>query len=254
MFNKKLYQNKEWLYNKYWGEILSEIKIAKLCKTTRRAIRYWMDKFEIKRRSYSEVNHLRQANHCNLSKEAIEWFNGESLGDGCFCSQSSYSARFVYGSKYEKYVEYISSKLTFFGIKRSGKIYKQYHKNSDCSDYYYASCFYVELLPVYKKWYPNGKKIVPRDIELTPLTCRQWYIGDGCLKKPKKQKPHIKLATCGFSIPDVEWLVKKLINLGFKATRQSFDNVIHISSYSTKTFLDYIGKCPVKCYQYKWEY
>ena len=62
------------------------------------------------------------------------------------------------------------------------------------------------------------------------------------------------LSTCGFSISDVEWLISQLNELGFKATRMSSNNVIHISTYSAKAFLNYIGKCPVKCYQYKWNY
>ncbi|GAJ16965.1 unnamed protein product, partial [marine sediment metagenome] len=39
---------------------------------------------------------------------------------------------------------------------------------------------------------------------------------------------------------------------GFQCTRES-DNKIHISTKSTKDFLNYIGPCPVKCYEYKWK-
>src|SRR5271166_1880257 len=31
------------------------------------------------------------------------------------------------------------------------------------------------------KWYPNGEKIVPRDIALTPLTLLVWFLDDGCI-------------------------------------------------------------------------
>jgi len=92
-------------------------------------------------------------------------------------------------------------------------------------------------------------KIVPRDIELTPLTCRQWYIGDGSLNNNASS---ITLATCGFLKNDVLFLSDKLNMMGFKNTIQPCSNCIHISKYSTKDFLNYIGKCPIDCYQHKW--
>ena len=95
---------------------------------------------------------------------------------------------------------------------------------------------------------------MPRDIKLTPLVCRQWYIGDGCLKHPKNGRPYIELSTCGFSISDVSWLVGELNKLGIKTTRCNSNNIIEISTHSTRAFLNYIGECPVECYKYKWNY
>jgi len=249
---ERLYQNKDWLYQKYVEEKLSLSQIGKKINRDITTIYNWLHKFNIPVRSVAEGTHLIEANHCNLSKQAIEWLNGELLGDGCLYSYSSYSANFIYGSKYLEYIHYISDILKSFGIG-GGEIKKKYNKDWDCYVYHYYSHCYVELLPIRKRWYPDGKKIVPRDVTLTPLTCRQFYIGEGCLSHRKKQRPHIVLATYGFLIEDVEWLKIQLNKLGFKATRRS-QNRIGISSHSTKQFLDYIGKCPVKCYQYKWEY
>ena len=208
-------------------------------------------------RCKSCAKHLTQVNHCKLSEEATNWINGELLGDGCLKlkspkPESIYSARFDYGSKYEEYIRYVSDTLSSFGIEQSGKIGKRHSyncENPDCYTYHYTSRSYVELLTIYKKWYPNGKKIVPRDIRLTPLTCRQWYIGDGNLKGLS-----VRLFTNSFPISDVEWLIKQLISLGFKATRRRYYNIIGISTCSTKEFLDYMGSCPVNCYQYKFNY
>jgi len=249
----KLYKDKKWLYQKYINEKLSANKIGKLCGIF--GIGYWLKKYNILIRSRSEANHLSKANHCNLSEEASEWINGELLGDGCLFSESIYSASFRYQSKYIEYIKYISDTLNSFGIKQSGKIIKNYNKKYGNCSYYYSSCSYVELYPIRKQWYPEGKKIIPKDIILTPLTCRQWYIGDGNLKHYKeKKRPSISLATCGFSILDVEWLITQLFKLGFKITRWPISNIIGISTYSTKEFLEYIGHCPTKCYKYKWAY
>ncbi len=250
----KYSNNKKWVYNKYINKKLSTEQIGKLCGVSHTTIGRWLKKFNIPVRPLGEAFHLVKANHCNLSKEAIEWINGELLGDGCIISQSPHSAYFIYASKYKVYMQYISNTLKSFGIKRAGQIRKYYHKDTNCYTYHYCSLCYEELLPIRKQWYPNGKKIVPKDISLTSITLRQHYIGDGCLIHHKTGRPYIRLATCGFLISDVEWLIKKLINLNFKATIQMASNTIHISTHSTKDFLNYIGKCPVNCYNYKFEY
>lgn len=250
----KQYQNKEWLEKKYLEEKLSQTQIAILCKVSHSTIYRWLKKYYIFCRSNAESVHLSKANHCNLSKKAIEWIDGELLGDGHLSPSSIYSASFAYGSKYFEYIKYISNTLNSFGIKQLGNIHKIINKNRGNVSYHCNSSYYVELLSIRKKWYPKGKKRVPRNIKLTPLTCRQWYIGDGNIMRGKRGRPRITLATYGFSIFDVKLLVEKLKNLGFKATRREYNNTIGISSYSTKQFINYIGKCPAKCYQYKFNY
>ena len=238
----------------YWIKKLSMYQIAKEIGRSCMSIRYWLHKFNIPIRSSQEGIHLAKGNHCKVSKEALEWINGELLGDGHLESQSPCSARFQYDSKYLEYAQYVSDTLKFFGIEQCGKINERYYKDMGCYTYHYQSRCYEELLSIKKRWYPEGRKIVPKDIKLTPLTLRQFYIGDGSLICPKDSKPYIVLYTYGFTVFDVNWLVNELNRLGFKTTRWNASNTIHISTYSTKDFLDYIGNCPVRCYSYKWNY
>ena len=83
---------------------------------------------------------------------------------------------------------------------------------------------------------------------------RQWHIGDGSLCRGERGNPYIVLCSDSFPIKDIEWMIKQLKKLGFKATRSLSNNRIRISSYSTKAFLDYIGSSPVRCYNYKFDY
>ena len=243
------YKNKEWLYNKYHNEKLSIAQINKICGMA--SIIYWLKKYNISRRSDAESVHLRRANHCKLSKKAINWINGELLGDGCLLSRSPYSAKFLYSSKYLEYCQYVSDTLKSFGINQAGNIIKRY--GDGWTSYNYTSLHYEELYPLYKQWYPEGKKIVPKEANLNPSTVRQWYIGDGCLVKPKHGNPYITLATNGFPILDVEKLKIQLIELGFKVLRQP-SNILRISSFSTEKFIKYVGECPTKSYKYKFSY
>lgn len=61
----------------------------------------------------------------------------------------------------------------------------------------------VQLYDYLEIWYPDGKKIVPKNISLTPTTLLHWHIGDG--STGKKQ---IFLYTQRFPKADVEFLSK----------------------------------------------
>jgi len=250
----KYYKNRSWLNQKYWEKELSPRQIAKLCNCNKSIIWYWLRKFNIQIRSRNDAQHLVRGSHCNLTIEARQWIDGELLGDGCLRPYSKYSAHFSYTSKHLEYINYISDTLESFGIRQAGLIHKRKDKKWNNYSYHYDSLCYEELLSIYNRWYPNEHKRIPRDLRLTPLVLRQEMIGDGCLVHKKKVRPYILLCTCGFSISEVEWLVKQLIKLGFQSIRQVRNNIIGISTSSTKQFLDYIGSCPVKCYQYKWDY
>jgi len=252
------YKNKKWLKKKYIDEGLTTIEIGKFFGVGDGCIGRNLRRLNINSRSRSEAAHLPVANHCNLSQEAIEWINGELLGDGSIQSISPYSAYFAYSSKHLEYIKYVKDTLKSFGIN-GGNIIKRYHTKEktgfakqDYYSYFYRSYCYVELFSFRKKWYPNGIKIIPKDLILTPLTLRQHYIGDGSLCHPKNGRPYAWLYTNGFSITDVEWLVNQLNKIGFRTTRQPAVNSIRIFAISIEDFLDYIGDCPIQCYRYKW--
>lgn len=203
---------------------------------------------------------MNKSNHVNLSKDLLEFLNGELLGDGNLSKIQNKelvtSARYNHGSKYREYLRWLNDKLVGFGVKQSGKIVERYgfapkSKRAYWS-YRYASKSYVELANLYLKWYPNGKKIVPKDIKLTPVTVRQWYIGDGHFGKGNSY--HLEIATCGFTSSDVEFLVNKLKGINIDCHRTN-DNRIFIGISSINVFFDYIGNCPREIkdiYGYKW--
>lgn len=186
----------------------------------------------------------------NLTKDAVNWINGELLGDGTVEMSGPRKARFRYSSKHEEYINYVRDTLKSFGIMQVGRVNK-YVRGQHCF-YCYCSHAYKELLPCRKAWYPDGKKIVPRCIVLSSITCRQWYIGDGCLVLRHHRNPYIELYTCAFPISDVEWLIKQLSEIGILATRKASRNIILIASVSVSDFLNYITGSPVECYRYKW--
>jgi len=178
------------------------------------------------------------------------------LGDGFLYPTSIYSANFQYVSKHHEYIKYISDNLKLFGIKQAGRTRRIINKERGNITYNYCSLSYPELLNLRKKWYPYGKKIIPKDLKLNSLICRQWYIGHGHLKHQNNNRgnPHIILSIKCFKNQNLKWITKQLNNLGFICYKRKSNNTILISANSTRDFLNYIGKCPVKCYEYKWAY
>ena len=60
---KRLFQDKEWLYDAYRTKELSSIKIAKICNCTPGKIFDWMEKFNISTRNATEANIIRHKNN-----------------------------------------------------------------------------------------------------------------------------------------------------------------------------------------------
>ena len=61
----------------------------------------------------------------------------------------------------------------------------------------------------YKKWYPEGKKIVPKDLKLSPMILLTWFLDDGHLNITYSKYSasfQIDLYSCGFSKEENEFL------------------------------------------------
>jgi hypothetical protein len=65
----------------------------------------------------------------------------------------------------------------------------------------------------YHQWYPEGKKIVPKDIVLTPLTIAVWFADDGWVQQVYNKGLVLEFSTKGFRKNDVDFLYDQLINL-----------------------------------------
>lgn len=244
------------LYDLYQNKLMSCEKIAEKVGVAGGIVHRWLKELKILTRTIGEANHLARGQEGCLSEEAIEWLNGELLGDACVYGCRQNSGRVHYSSKYKEYIDYVSNTLEYYGIKQTGVIrvnhtYKIRNEpfKAPSRVYIYQSRKYGVLRDLYDKWYDNGIKKVPRDLELTPLTCRQWYLGDGGLNTRYK---NITLYTNGFEENCIDFLIEKLAQLGFGVVKTK-RKAIKMHKHSVEPFLNYIGSCPVECYQYKWD-
>lgn len=126
------------------------------------------------------------------------------------------------------------NKNAFYRIERSAadREYLEWHfqefrslvvKNSptymirvqvDTGKIFRTASFYTRnlllLTKLYKLWYPNAKKIVPKKLELTPLIIAIWFCDDGSIYYNKSSRGYVcKFATHGFTKNEVKQLVQK---------------------------------------------
>jgi len=120
----------------------------------------------------------------------------------------------------------------------------------------------IEFTTLWRLWYPD-RKIVPRDLRLTPRSFIAWYLGDGT----KHSSDAIQIYTNSFTFSDVEFLVKCIMrDLGIKAdVREHIPGknswarhpnharpVIYIRARQARHLFGLLGPCPVKSQSYKW--
>lgn len=270
---RKVNISKDWIYNEY---IIKKKPISKISKENgwdKTTIPKYLKKYNIPLRNPSERNLISLSNHIDLSNKALEFIYGELLGDGSLqWGNGKHSARIGYGSKYKEYLVWLSEQLNGFGIKQSGNLNLKSKGFSKNDSYQYTSISYIELSKIRQYFYPLDIKIIPKDLKLTPICVRQWYIGDGSICKSKsklngKCYNKIRFYTDGFVKSDVEFL-SNLLNgeLSIKSIvtkrksiyneKTSYNYIIDINKIQDQiTFLNYIGDCPKQIssiYGYKW--
>lgn len=189
---------------------------------------------------------LSAARHLEISDELEEIIYGELLGDASVQISSSISARYTQSNKHKEYIFWLFDLLSSFGLEWNRKT-KGYRTEKGGIGFPAKTYSYPELMDIRKKWYPNGKKIVPEDIRLTPTVVKHWYYGDGWFSDSRGILGSIGFATNGFTFEDVELLIKKLRKIDMKATiacDESGGYTIRIAeTYSVRNFFTYIGSC-----------
>jgi len=102
-----------------------------------------------------------------------------------------------------------------------------------------------------QRWYPDGKKIVPQDFSLTPLSVAIWFCDDG-VNQPKQQKAYF--CTDCFSTDDCDWLSSKFAEMGISSSiymSRGKPN-LHILKSSYLDFMEMIRSYVVwSCFAYK---
>jgi len=94
------YRDESWLYQKYWIEKLSMVQIGKLCGVKINAIKYWMNKFNIKIRTNSEAQDIEDRSYKHkdwlYQKYIIEKKPSDEIAKTCKCDGQTILNRLKY--------------------------------------------------------------------------------------------------------------------------------------------------------------
>lgn len=198
-----------------------------------------------------------------MTDEQKQIIVGSLLGDGCLTTlraHPTWNWRFAKNQsqqdkdKCDK-LPYMLYHQKQFAEYSAPKIYQSYSKpviiaghrkpTPGTSTYVFTTRTSPIFTELARKWYKNDNgtfyrnkngriiKIIQSDLVLTPLTLCIWYMDDGCKEKGKNR---LWLCTNGFTVPEVEFLIKRLeIDLSIQA-RLTFDHLhypmIEVSGHS----------------------
>lgn len=180
--------------------------------------------------------------YCNLDDDEKEILEGILLSDGCLSERTRISARLTFGFKYIEMVNSIIENLPSLNFSRPYQ-----DKKTKC--WHSKSKMYHDLLFEHNKWYVEGKKIIPKNIILSPKSLYWWYIGDGYISEEK-----VYLCTDSYTGNDVEFLVNRLKLLGFNC-KINTRNRIYFNKIESKLFLKCLSENNqiLDVYKYKWK-
>ena len=253
----KIEIDKDWLYQKYIEEGLTQKQIGVLLGVSATTINRRLKQFNI---SAHDGKTWKINKPFILTEYQEEIINGALLGDGCLViDKKGINPYFGYLSKSREHVIYVCDSLKEYGRKGDYFTTKEYVRK-DTGKSYTQTVFRTQanptFLPIYNKWYKDKIKHIPDDLVLTSTICLIWYLGDGSLTN----NGEIQLCTDCFAKEEQEQILLpqlKQFEAYIKCTGRKKSHIYYrivIPYRQVINFLSYIGDCPVEDYRHKWNY
>lgn len=172
---------------------------------------------------------------------------GLLLGDGCLFKYKPNQNPILAITRAKKDIEYLLEQfLCFKDFCLSPPTSKDLFDKRTNKTYYQCKMVTrraVAFNSLYNEWYPNGKKVLPKNIKITPLSMLGWFCDDGNISITKHNRCHIKLSTNGFAIDDVNLLAENLslfFNEKFRVNLSDGKPIIGSADNGARAFLKYI--------------
>ena len=240
--------NGEWLHEQYVEKQKTAPEIAKDVGCNVQHVYSVLNKYDIETRPGGGIPNQLEDGLSQYAKELIE---GELLGDGCLQrrNEGSESASYTHGTSRREYRDWLATELEKIGFYVNTREFD----NNGHMAYCLNTRNYLCLGELYDRWYPKGKKIVPKGYLLSPIALRQWFIGDGAVPTHDNWA-RIRLHTEGFDPESLQRLQKSLSWVGVKTTARD-SGFLYIPSRYTGRFYDYMAELPNELdgvYGYKW--
>jgi len=146
----------------------------------------------------------------SLSEDQQSLIVGSLLGDGYMRCKTNAHLQVTHSINQKTYVDWKYRQLMEYILTPP----KSYKGNGKRIGYRFFTRSLPEFTHFYKRFYVEGKKIIPRRIRITPLTLAVWYMDDG-----SKSGKSSYLNTQHFTWDDQEFLREKLFkNFGLNSS------------------------------------
>ena len=167
------------------------------------------------------------------------------LGDGAMRCKTNALLEVNHSLKQSVYVDWKYSELR----ELVSTVPQKRFSNGGRIAYRFTTRSLSELTEIYKRFYTNGKKIIPDDLMLHPLSLAVWFMDDGC-----KSYRALYLNTQKFSVAEQNTLASLLNkHFGIKATLNKDKKYyrLRIAVSSVSRFLEIIQPylLPMFCYK-----
>lgn len=143
----------------------------------------------------------------NTHKKFIETVDGLLLGDGHITPKGQLQIH--QEITHSEWIYNLQSKFWDIGVVSSVRFYpsrfgsirgKSFRTSAGLR---LCTSTYKELREQNKRWYLRDKKVIPSDLQLTPLTMALWFFGDGSYSRLGQ----LSFSTCAFSEADLNFLL-----------------------------------------------
>lgn len=180
----------------------------------------------------------------SLSKIQKQLILGCVLGDGYMRKKTNAHLQITHSIKQKEYVDWKYQILKNL-VKGTPKVYKG---NAGRVGYRFFTKNLPQITYFYNRFYQNGKKIVPKDIKISPLTLAVWYMDDGSKSR------HAGYINCQqFDSVSQKNMLNALNNLNLKVSfnKDKIYTRIYISSLSMPLLVHLIKPFIVPSMRYK---
>lgn len=199
-----------------------------------------------------------------LTEEQHQIITGVLMGDGWIANNkysSSKNCSLQIESITKKYLEYLNDKFgnLMTGVKirstaeeSAKKTNKSGLTNSakkeNYSDIYVTRTRCVPEINQYREWYDSGKKVWPKDIELTPTVLKHLYCCDGSKHISDTRRPCAQISACN-EYGNEEKLKRMFSDSGFSPRIHSTCRDFGVDE--SEELWKYMGD-PLPGFEYKW--
>lgn len=194
-----------------------------------------------------------------LRSEAMEVFDGVMLGDGGLrhTGRSALMSVSKSGIQYMPYLTHLRDTLSLLGVEPCTDHPKNFERVSRerpytcCELKSHVSPFLFEQR---RRWYPNGKKIIPSDVRITPISMAYEFMDDGSTSWVQGNRVLLRLYTNCFSKEEVYHLrdlVTGRFGVYFYPYLYSGWGLTLRKTEEVNLFLEQIEEYVLPCYKYK---